>query len=1062
VARRHPQPEVETVQERYTRLEHRLVLLEWATRLLGYDSNREVLADLRQVDEGFDGQGRSFVTLHLLARGSKLRLSEDELARYDGNIRRHLGAMNARRTEPLRLRYFQHLAALYAEAFLDRCANRREELLGELNECIGRRNAARLPGDPEETAFAPEDLRKIAFWMATGSGKTLILHLNYRQFLHYNRAPLDNVLLITPNEGLTDQHLAELELSGIPCARFEAAGGGWRLRDTVQVIEITKLVEEKRGGGVRVDVSSFEGSNLIFVDEGHKGSGGEAWRGYRERLAATGFTFEYSATFGQALKAAGVDVLTAEYGKAILFDYSYRYFHGDGYGKDFYVLNLAENTDSDRTDDLLLANLLSYYEQCEAFAAGGAALEPYHVERPLWLFVGREVATTSSDVLTVVRFLQRFLSSPAGWAQRRIGALLAGDSGLRRQRETGDAEDVFKERFRLLRDRGHDAERLYRGILERVFHATASGALHLAEVRGSDGEIGLRGGPTAPYFGLIFIGDRTGLRRLIEDPETGVEVPFETDAVGGSLFAGINRPGSPVNLMVGAKKFMEGWNSWRVSNLGLLNIGRSEGSEIIQLFGRGVRLRGLGHGLRRSSALPEPPGGHPQHLRLLETLNIFAVRADYMRDFREYLEREGIAVEETVTLTIKIRRNEDFLRRGLLFPRLPAGCSFDTSRPVALARDERLAVRVDESVRTAVVESRPGGLRVDQGAAGREVRFPQDVLDLLDWQAVLVDLRQFREERGYSNLIITSDRLRAILADPPLFRLFTDRPWGATGEARPRSLADLEQIAASVTAALRRYTDKYYRGCRERFHSEHAQYDVLTPADPVFQDYRVTVPRDDRDLLRQIEALIREGKRLYAADCEELPTLHFDRHLYQPLLRNGKVTSQPPALEPSEVLFVRALREHVRKEAETSLKGIDVFLLRNLSRSKGVGFFEHEGFYPDFILWLVSGEEQRIIFVEPHGIVHARAADMDDRLRLSERLRKLSGDYARKHGRGPRLSLDAFLLAPNADFHELRDHYGADYDEAHLRATHVLPFTETRAAEAVRELLGPSPAAPPQ
>lgn len=29
------------------------------------------------------------------------------------------------------------------------------------------------------------------------------------------------------------------------------------------------------------------------------------------------------------------DELTAEYGKAIVFDYSCRYFHGDGFGKDF-------------------------------------------------------------------------------------------------------------------------------------------------------------------------------------------------------------------------------------------------------------------------------------------------------------------------------------------------------------------------------------------------------------------------------------------------------------------------------------------------------------------------------------------------------------------------------------------------------------------------------------------------------------------------------------------------------------------------------------------------------
>ena len=33
---------------------------------------------------------------------------------------------------------------------------------------------------------------------------------------------------------------------------------------------------------------------------------------------------------------------------------------------------------------------------------------------------------------------------------------------------------------------------------------------------------------------------------------------------------------------------------------------------------------------------------HPDHIRLLETLNIFALRANYMAQFRDYLESEGI------------------------------------------------------------------------------------------------------------------------------------------------------------------------------------------------------------------------------------------------------------------------------------------------------------------------------------------------------------------------------------------------------------------------------------
>ena len=77
------------------------------------------------------------------------------------------------------------------------------------------------------------------------------MHFNYYQFLHYNRQPLDDILLITPNEGLSEQHLEELAASGIPARRFDLNHSGlWTGgKDVVQVIEITKLVEQKRGGG---------------------------------------------------------------------------------------------------------------------------------------------------------------------------------------------------------------------------------------------------------------------------------------------------------------------------------------------------------------------------------------------------------------------------------------------------------------------------------------------------------------------------------------------------------------------------------------------------------------------------------------------------------------------------------------------------------------------------------------------------------------------------------------------------------------------------------------------
>jgi hypothetical protein len=409
--------------QQYVKLEDRLVLLAWLNSLLGYQSNKQLLEDTKDVSEGFGSDGRSFLYHHLIARGSKLKLNPEDLARYDQNIRAHLATINRRRTEPVTLRYFQYLAALYTEIFLDRYFGHRAQLLADLNAFVLKRNAQKSPGEAQDASFTEDDLKKSAYWMATGSGKTLILHLNYYQFLHYNNLhynnkALDNILLITPNEGLSEQHLAELAASGIPARRFDPnAPSAWTENSaTIKVIEITKLTKEKRGEGVSVPVEAFDGRNLIFVDEGHKGAGGEAWRKYRDALGKDGFTFEYSATFGQALSAARDDALTAEYGKCIIFDYSYRYFYGDGYGKDFRILNLSNEAHQKHTDLLLLGNLLSFYEQLRLYETRRAELQPYNLEKPLWVFVGSTVnavysenKTKRSDVLTVVRFMHNVL-----------------------------------------------------------------------------------------------------------------------------------------------------------------------------------------------------------------------------------------------------------------------------------------------------------------------------------------------------------------------------------------------------------------------------------------------------------------------------------------------------------------------------------------------------------------------------------------------------------------------------------------------------------------------------
>jgi len=1036
----------------YLELEQRLVLLTWLNELLGYRSNRDLLADMKETAEGFDASGQSSIYHHLLSRGGKVKISVDDLARYDDNIRAHLAAINRGRPEPITLRYFQCLAALYTEIFLDRYFGRRQQMLAHLNEFVRQRNTAKLPGELPDEPFAAADLTKLAYWMATGSGKTLIMHLNVHQFRHYNREPLDNILLITPNEGLSQQHLEELAASGIPARRFDLNHSGlWTAgKDVVQVIEITKLVEEKRGGGVSVPVEAFEGHNLIFVDEGHKGSGGEAWRKYRDALGATGFTFEYSATFGQALSAARNDPLTAEYGKAILFDYSYRYFYGDGYGKDFRILNLKEETTQDQTETLLLGNLLSFYEQQRIFEEQADALRPYNLEKPLWVFVGSTVNAVytedkqkRSDVLTVVRFLHHVLENKRGWVVRTIKKLVEGKTGL----VTQEGQDVFAGRFKHLHESDLSARAVYEDILARLFHAPAGGALHLCDMRGSAGELGLKAGGAEHYFGLIYIGDTAAFKKLVEADTGGIAL--EQDALSGSLFEDINRPDSKIHILIGAKKFMEGWNSWRVSNMGLLNIGRQEGAQIIQLFGRGVRLRGKGFSLKRSAALD---GSHPAHLRLLETLNIFAVRANYMAQFRDYLEREGVETALEAELPLFIWANDQFLKRGLVVPRTQEGRDFAAETNLLLEPDGAIHVRVDMSLKLQAMESSTMGVKTADARAGHQQTIPPTSLDWVDWEQVYLDLLAYKERKGLANLLIRADIPRRIIEESH-YTLVAEE-----AVVRPRTFAERALLQAAVTNILRKYVDAFYRARRERWETQSMIYRVLDESDAnlgfnrgLVQErpvgtYVVKVRECERDLIAEIQRLLDDAERLYRQETPDLPRIYFDRHLYQPLLleREDKVRMIPPGLKPSEAQFVRDLKDYWAAEKDTTLAGKEVFLLRNLTRGGGIGFFEERGFYPDFILWVVHARSQRIVFVEPHGMLHEKAYIHDEKARLHEVLPALGTKIGRRSRRRG-VTLDSYIISATA-YDDLCERYDdGTWDRGRFAEKHILFQERTEA-----------------
>ncbi len=74
------------------------------------------------------------------------------------------------------LKYFQYLAILFSEYYFEKLALSKVQLLQELN---GYADDYCAEANINAISFEETDLQKLAYWMATGSGKTLLMHINY-------------------------------------------------------------------------------------------------------------------------------------------------------------------------------------------------------------------------------------------------------------------------------------------------------------------------------------------------------------------------------------------------------------------------------------------------------------------------------------------------------------------------------------------------------------------------------------------------------------------------------------------------------------------------------------------------------------------------------------------------------------------------------------------------------------------------------------------------------------------------------------------------------------------
>lgn len=544
----------------------------------------------------------------------------------------------------------------------------------------------------------------------------------------------------------------------------------------------------------------------------------------------------------------------------------------------------------------------------------------------------------------------------------------------------------------------------------------------------------------AEPFGLINIGDDAGFFGMAENAEA---LDSERDDFGGALFGTLNNKDSRLNVLIGSRKFTEGWSSWRVSTMGLLNMGKGEGSQIIQLFGRGVRLKGKDFSLKRSLPHERPKG---LHLDKLESLNIFGVKADYMAAFKDYLREEGITPsDEVLTLDFETKANlpkdklktlalkdgyKDNQKLGFkrkVFPTLYELPEQFINNETGKAKIKLPHVVLDLYPRVEALSSSDKGATTTTEAR-HQGKLNQTLFPAFNWDRIYLALQEYKLQRSWSNLRLERQKLIDFCAGTQdWYTLFIP-----AAELNVTTFADIRKQEDILLRLLTDYTDRFYKALKTGYEGQF--YDITHIDEEhgsMLKLYQFEIENSDDGLeyqakLEVLKKLVADGKIGEASkwNAPHMVAISFDRHLFYPLFsfeQDGDKDLVPLKLKPlglgasSEVTFVRDLEAFYNSsEGKEAIGSRSLYLLRNADREgKGLGFALAGNFYPDFLLWLVddASGKQWLTFVDPKGL---RNLDLSHpKLGLHKEVKTLETTLAgqAKAGEAP-LVLNAFILSP--------------------------------------------------
>ncbi|UOS22793.1 DEAD/DEAH box helicase family protein [Helicobacter pylori] len=440
-------------------------------------------------------------------------------------------------------------------------------------------------------------INRLAFYMATGSGKTIVI-IKLVELLsvaiRMGLIPKKNIMFFSANENLIKQFEKEIEkynrgkdfsrqidfknLKSITHKDFHRAPKGFFEKIALFYYRADLMSDEESKENLLNYKDYWDnGENYVILDEAHKGNKSESKRqAIFSLLSLKGFLFNFSATFTEES-----DLITSVYNLSV----------GEwvklGYGKESVLLkknNLSAFKDlkdlNDREKEIALLKALLLLGMQKRYKIEG------YFHDPLMLVFTHSVNVENSDAEIFFKTLARVIENDDGndfsKAKEDLLEEIKDPEFLFSDGKNKDYKvKVFKEGLKSMD---------FKGLKEEVFYAS-NGHIEVIINPKNNQEIAFKLNTSDKVFCLIKIGDITEwiCEKLKSVKVVSKNLSFKEE----SYFSQIDK--SSINILVGSRTFETGWDSTRPSVILFLNIGLDDDAKklVKQSFGRGVRIESV-------------------------------------------------------------------------------------------------------------------------------------------------------------------------------------------------------------------------------------------------------------------------------------------------------------------------------------------------------------------------------------------------------------------------------------------------------------------------------------